>query len=89
MPGQALTDNLAYTYLPNNPDLNPIEKVWKGVKRWMTESSLFKDMDELVSVFHAVFDRLKDKLSFVKSWWEKYGEKFSGYSPIPVSNTLQ
>ncbi|MBC3789517.1 IS630 family transposase, partial [Spirosoma utsteinense] len=79
-----------FIYIPAySPDLNPIEKIWKGVKRWMTEQSMLKNMDELVSVFHAGFDQFKDKLSFIKSWWEQYGEEFSGYSPMPVSNTLQ
>lgn len=65
-----------------SPDLNPIEKVWKSVKRWVNESEFVKQLDELTKYFQEGFSRVKDQLAFAASWWEQYQDKLSWYSPI-------
>lgn len=72
---------------PYSPDLNPIEKLWKSIKRWINQIPFVKQLDDLAKHFAAGFDRIKDQLSFADSWWEQYQEKLSWYSPIFDSTT--
>jgi len=77
-----------FVSLPSySPDLNPIEKVWKSVKRWINQTQFVKDLADLVKFFKDGFDRVKDQLSFANGWWETYQDKLSWYSPIFNSNT--
>lgn len=71
-----------------SPDLNPIEKVWKSVKRWINQSQFVKRLEDLPKCFQEGFSRVKDELSFADSWWEHYQDKLSWYSSIFDSNTL-
>lgn len=70
-----------------SPDLNPIEKVWKSVKRWVNQVPFVKQLDELTKYFQEGFSRVKGQLSFADSWWEQYQDKLSWYSPIFNSTT--
>jgi transposase len=72
---------------PYSPDLNPIEKLWKSTKRWTNEHEFVKQLEELMKHFVAGFDQVKDQLSFATSWWEKYKNLLSWYSPIFHSET--
>lgn len=71
-----------------SPDLNPIEKVWKSVKRCLNQSHFVNQLDELTTCFEEGFSRVKAQLSFAHSWWEQYQGKLSWYSPIFNSSTL-
>lgn len=70
-----------------SPDLNPIEKVWKSVKRWVNQAQFVKQLDELTTYFQEGFSQVKGQLSFADSWWEQYQDKLSWYSPIFNSTT--
>ncbi|MGM9511656.1 transposase [Larkinella sp. GY13] len=72
-----------------SPDLNPIEQVWKSVKRWLNQTQFVKELSELSSLFHTGFSLLKDQLSFTASWWETYQDQLSWYRFIFDSNTSQ
>ena len=56
---------------PYSPDLNPIEFVWKSIKRVI--SILFVDNVEVLRrIIERTFSRLAESLSFAKSWIEKF-----------------
>jgi len=74
---------------PYSPDLNPIEQVWKSVKRWLNQTQFVKELTELSSLFQAGFAQFKDQLSFTASWWETYQSQLSWYRLIFDSNTSQ
>lgn len=79
-----------FVWLPTySPDLNPIEKVWKSAKRGVTQTAQVLTISKLRASFEQSFGQLKDKLSFLTSWWENYKEQFSCYSLNFDSNTLQ
>ncbi|GAB6163107.1 IS630-like element ISDra3 family transposase [Desulfothermus naphthae] len=56
---------------PYSPELNPIEYIWKSIKRVL--SLVFvKDIKEMEEVISEAWNRLCKKLSFAKSWIEKF-----------------
>jgi len=71
-----------------SPDLNPIEKVWKSVKRWVNAHHYIRNLAELGRLFRAGFDGFKDQLTFTSSWWALYADQLSWYRPIFDSTTL-
>ncbi|QMW01682.1 transposase [Spirosoma foliorum] len=72
-----------------SPDLNPIEQVWKSVKRWLNQTQFVKELTELSRLFQAGFAQVKDQLSFTISWWETYQDQLSWYRPVFDSSKLQ
>lgn len=79
-----------FVWLPAySPDLNPIEKVWKSAKRSVTQTPEVLTITKLRETFQQGFERLKDKLSFLTSWWENYKPQLSCYSLIFDSNMFQ
>ena len=61
---------------PYSPDLNPIENVWKSVKRVISEKSPL-NVEELKEAIAKAFKKLTESISFAKSWIEKFlGDKF-------------
>lgn len=73
---------------PYSPDLNPIEKVWKWVKKWVNETKFVKQLEELTALFEQGFDLVKNQLSFTTSWWMRFKENLSWYSHIFDSITI-
>ena len=69
--------NISLVYLPpHSPDLNPIENVWKSVKRVISETSPL-NIEELEGVIAKAFKKLTESISFAKRWIEKFlGDKF-------------
>ena len=69
--------NISLVYLPPySPDLNPIENVWKSVKRVVSEKSPL-DVKELKKTIAKAFKKLTKSISFAKSWIKKFlGDKF-------------
>jgi len=64
--------NIVLVYLPPySPDLNPIENVWKSVKRVVSEKSPL-NVEELKEVIVKAFKKLTESLSFAKRWIEKF-----------------
>lgn len=72
-----------------SPDLNPIEQVWKAVKRWLNQTQFVKELGDLSRLFEAGFNQVKNQLSFMNSWWDTFQEQLSWYRPIFDSNMSQ
>lgn len=60
------------TYLPPYlPDLNPIEQVWRCLKREMS-TAFFRSREEFLAIITKSYNQLSTKLSFAKSWIQKF-----------------
>ena len=64
--------NIVLIYLPPySLDLNPIEKIWRAIKRVL--SPLFiKTLDELKEVISSSFYQLTQRTSFAEKWIKKF-----------------
>jgi transposase len=64
--------NIILVFLPPySPDLNPIEQIWRVIKRVL--SPLFvKTLDELKEVISNSFYELTQRISFAEKWIEKF-----------------
>ena len=68
--------NILLLFLPPySPDLNPIELVWKSIKRAVSSISPLKK-EELNSKISESFHELTKSLSFAKSWIKNYINKY-------------
>lgn len=56
---------------PYSPDLNPIEFIWKSIKR-VISVSFVKQIEELKQIIAYTFSTLSKSLSFAKSWIRKF-----------------
>jgi len=57
-----------------SPDLNPIEFIWKSIKRVISPLSI-KSKNDLTEIIHKSFVRLSKGLSFTKDWIEKFTDE--------------
>ena len=73
------------TYSPN---LNPIERIWKQLKKAVSEQGFVKDVVDLEGIVRQCFEQATQKLSFAKSWIEKFWNQLFPDSPIPLSAKL-
>jgi len=53
------------------PDLNPIEQIWKAIKRELSPLSI-KTSNELKEVISSSFYELTQRISFAEKWIEKF-----------------
>lgn len=56
---------------PYSPDLNPIEFIWKSIKRELS-SMFLRCKEEVKYVVEVLFHKLSSSLSFAKRWIEKF-----------------
>jgi transposase len=56
---------------PYSPDLNPIEFIWKSIKRELSPL-LIKTLDELKNVIKECFNRFSKSLSFARKWIDEF-----------------
>jgi putative transposase len=56
---------------PYSPDLNPIEFIWKSIKRVISRSFI-RDLEYMKMVISERFLDYSSRLSFAKSWIEKF-----------------
>ncbi|CAD7769806.1 DDE superfamily endonuclease [Candidatus Methanoperedenaceae archaeon GB37] len=64
--------NISLIYLPPySPDLNPIENIWKSVKRAVSEKTPL-NMEELNEAIAKAFKKLTKSISSAKNWIEKF-----------------
>lgn len=73
------------TYSPN---LNPIERIWKHIKKAVSEQGFVKDVGHLERIVRQCFQQASQKLSFAKGWIDKFWNQLFPDSPIPLSAKL-
>jgi putative transposase len=56
---------------PYSPDLNPIEFIWKSIKR-VISTTFVRHMDDMRNTIKEAFYRLTQKLSFATAWVDKF-----------------
>jgi transposase len=64
---------------PYSPDLNPIEQVWRCLKRELS-TAFFESKEEFLGLMEEAYRRLSSKASFATGWFEKFlPEKFNQF----------
>ena len=64
--------NITIIFLPvYSPDLNPIEFIWKSIKKYIS-SIVLRCKDELKEVVEKLFYNLASSLSFARNWIKKF-----------------
>ncbi len=64
--------NISQVYLPPySPDLNPIEFIWKSLKRQISSMFIASEI-HLKHIVQALFYRFSSTLSFAKSWIDEF-----------------
>lgn len=64
--------NLKLIFLePYCPDLNPIEDVWRTIKRILYNTD-YETLEELTTIFKKLFYKIVDKTSFYENWLSEY-----------------
>jgi len=56
---------------PYSPDLNPVEFVWKSIKR-VVSREFINGLDHMRSLIKRSFLNLTSEISFAKSWISKF-----------------
>ncbi len=73
----ASANDIELVYLPAySPDLNPIEFIWKSIKR-VISCNFVKDINHMKNMIAEAFMVYSSKLSFAKSWMEKFLKNIS------------
>ena len=65
-----ITKRLSW-YSSYSPDLNPIEFIWKSIKR-VISIVFVENVEALKKIIERTFYKLAKSLSFAKSWIEKF-----------------
>ncbi len=71
-------NRMKLVYLPPySPDLNPIEYIWKSIRRIISRTFV-QDLDHLKQIILDAFKKFGCSLSFAKSWMKTFlGNNFS------------
>jgi len=56
---------------PYSPDLNPIEYIWKSVKRVISDRFV-KNLDDMRKIIARSFIECSMRLTFARSWMTKF-----------------
>lgn len=70
------------TYSPN---LNPIERLWKAIKRRLSESGMITNVLMLNQLIDEAFTEASQTVSFAKKWIDDFWNIVFWKSPIPNS----
>ncbi len=69
---------------PYAPDLNPIERIWKQIKREISYQGLIKDIQTLSNIIVESFQKLAQRKQLAQAWVEKLFIPIFGQSPIEL-----
>ncbi len=68
-------NGIELVYLPPySPDLNPIEFIWKSIKRAISREFI-NDLDQMKEIIRHSFQKYSKKISFANRWIEKFLNK--------------
>ncbi len=68
----AKDNGIKLVYLPPySPDLNPIEFIWKSIKRVISEKFII-DLDHLKEIIRSRFQDFSSKISYERRWIERF-----------------
>jgi transposase len=73
---------------PYSPNLNPIERIWKHIKKTISLAGTIEDLKQLECLIQTPFKECAKKLSFAKAWIEKVWNQVFVNNPIPFSDKL-
>ena len=73
---------ITLVYLPPySPDLNPIEQIWRCLKREIS-TAFFRSREEFLAVIEDAYRQLSSRISFAKGWIMKFlPQKFNQLCP--------
>ena len=64
--------NIKLIYLPvHSPDLNPIEQVWKSIKKYMG-NYLVDTLEYMGELFEKEFYRIVNNVSYYENWIKNF-----------------
>lgn len=70
----ALQYNIKLIFLPPySPDLNPIEFIWKSIKRVISRTFI-RNIDHMKEIILTEFEKFASSLTFAKAWIHKFLE---------------
>lgn len=75
--------DMLLVYLPPySPDLNPIEQIWRGLKREIS-TAFFRTKAEFLALIKDTYHHLSTKISYAKGWIQKFlPEQYNQFCPI-------
>lgn len=56
---------------PYSPDLNPIEFIWKSIKKVISKNFIV-DVNHMKEIIYRSFQKFSTQISFAKRWIEKF-----------------
>jgi putative transposase len=78
--------NIVLVNLPAySPNLNPIERIWKQIKKAISQAGCIENLKQLEAIIQTAFEQCCQKLSFAKSWIENIWNQVFENNPIPFS----
>ena len=64
--------DISLVYLPPySPDLNPIDQVWRGVKRWIS-TAFFRTREGFLNLIEEAYNQLSKKISYAEGWIQNF-----------------
>ena len=69
---------------PYSPDLNPIEKVWKQIKRQISYQGFIESKEKLSHIITSSFEKLTQTTDLAHKWIEDFFIPVFGKSPITL-----
>ena len=80
---------IVLVYLPPySPNLNPIERIWKQIKRKISAQGYIDSIAQLEPLVQRGFAQYSRQLSLARSWIDQFWNQLFPESPIPFYNTL-
>lgn len=69
---------------PYSPEMNPIEKIWKQIKRQISYEGFIESKDKLSQIITASFEKLVKTTELANSWIKEFFIPAFGNSPMPL-----